>query len=70
MEKSEEHNRATQDRTREILELFTGADLGVAEYSDTLVHRIVEQVTVLSKEKIQIRFLGGVEVMQQLDAVR
>ena len=31
-----------------------------------LVYRIIERITVLSKEQIQIRFVGGYEMTQSL----
>lgn len=67
---SEKHARAVQDRVKEVSELLANEDMGLTEYSDTLVYRIVEQITVLSKEEIQIRFTGGLELTQRLDAVR
>ena len=38
----------------------------IGGYSDMLVARIIEQVTVLSAEKISIRFIGGQEAEQTL----
>ena len=32
---------------------------GVTEFDDTFIRRIVEQVTILSKDKIEVRFIGG-----------
>ena len=37
-----------------------------AGYSDALVYRIIERITVLSKEEIRIRFIGGFEITQPL----
>ena len=64
---SEKHTRAVQDRAKEVSELLANKDMGLTEYSDTLVYRIVEQITVLSKEEIQIRFTGGLELTQALE---
>ena len=50
----------------EIIELISAEDLDLTEYSDTLVYRVIERVTVLSKEKIRIRFVGGFEITQPL----
>ena len=47
--------------------LLSGEDLSLTEYSDTLIYRIVEQVTVLSKKQIRIRFIGGLEITQQIE---
>ena len=38
----------------------------ITEYSDALVYRIIERITVLSKEEIRIRFVGGFEITQPL----
>ena len=32
----------------------------------TLTYRIIEQITILSKEEIRIRFVGGYEITQSL----
>ena len=40
--------------------------MGLTEYSDTLVYRMIERVTVLSKEELRIRFVGGFELTQSL----
>ena len=44
-----------------MLRIFT-EDLDFMEYSDTMVYRVVERVTVRSEEKIRIRFVGGFEI--------
>ena len=31
----------------------------LTEFDDTFIRRIVEQVTILSKDKIEVRFIGG-----------
>ena len=67
---SEQHARAAQDRAKEVSELLAGENPGLTEYSDTLVYRIVEQITVPSKEEIRIRFTGGLELTQKLENVR
>ena len=66
LEKSEKHSRVMQDKAKEVSKLLSGEDLSLMEYSDTLVYRIVERVTVLSKKQIRIRFIGGLEMTQQL----
>ena len=67
---SEQHARAVQNRAKKAAELLANEDLSLTEYSDTLVYRIVEQITVLSKEEIRIRFTGGLELTQKLENVR
>ena len=56
-----------ESKYRKIMELISTEDLELTEYSDTLVYRVIERVTVLSKEKICIRFLGGYEMTQALN---
>ena len=46
--------------------LISAEDLDLTEYSDALVYRIIERITVLSKEEIRIRFIGGFEITHPL----
>ena len=55
-----------ENKAKEIMELISAEDLDLTEYSDTLVYRVIERVTVLSKEEICIRFVGGFEITQPL----
>ena len=55
-----------ENKAKEIMELISAEDLNLTEYSDTLVYRVIERVTVLSKEEIRIRFVGGFEITQPL----
>ena len=66
MEQMAEHSKVMEARTKEIMGLIADQDLDLTEYSDTLVYRIVEKVTVFSKEEIRIRFIGGFEMTQRL----
>lgn len=50
--------------SKEIMGLISAEDLDLTEYSDALVYRIIERITVLSKEEIRIRFVGGFEITQ------
>lgn len=65
MEQMAEHSKVKEHWAKELMELISDEDLDLTEYSDTLVYRIVEKVTVLSKEEIRIRFIGGFEVAQR-----
>lgn len=67
LEKSEKHSRAMQDKAKEVSKLLSSENLSLTEYSDTLVYRVVERVTVLSKKQIRIRFIGGLEITQALE---
>lgn len=55
-----------ENKAKEIMALIFAEDLDLTEYSDTLVYRVIERVTVLSKEEICIRFVGGFELTQPL----
>lgn len=66
LEQTAERSKATKSKVNEIMELISSEELDLTEYSDTLVYRIIEKVTVLSKEKIRIRFIGGFEIMQPI----
>ena len=59
-------NTGRENKAREIMELISAKDLDLTEYSNTLVYRVIERVTVLSKEEIRIRFVGGFEIVQSL----
>lgn len=59
-------NTGRENKAREIMELISAKDLDLTEYSNTLVYRVIERVTVLSKEEIRIRFVGGFEIAQSL----
>lgn len=70
MIKRQEHETKMQqakgDKTRDLLAIITDRDFQIAEYSDMLVTRIIEQITVLSAEKIRIRFVDGYTKEQRL----
>lgn len=70
MIKRQEHEtkmqKAKGDKTRDLLAIITDRDFQIAEYSDMLVTRIIEEITVLSAEKIRIRFVDGYTKEQRL----
>jgi site-specific DNA recombinase len=66
IEFSAEHSKAVESKTEEIMNLISAEDLDLTEYSDNLVYRIIERITVLSKDEIRIRFIGGFEITQPL----
>ena len=51
---------------RELIALLDDKDLNLTEYSDELVRRVIERVTVLSGDEIAIRFVGGMEVRRRV----
>ena len=66
LEHSEERRNAVEEKHRKIRELISSENLSLEEYSEALVYRMIERITVLSKEQIQIRFVGGYEMTQSL----
>ena len=66
IEYTAERSEVMEFKAKEVMGLISAEDLGPTEYSDTLVYRIIERITVLSKEKICIRFIGGFEITQPL----
>ena len=50
-ELSAQQNIGRENKAKEILSLLRAEDLDLTEYSDALVYRIIERITVLSKEK-------------------
>ena len=61
-----EGSQAMETKARDVTGLVSAEDLDLTEYSDILVYRIIERITVLSKEEIRIRFIGGFEINNQL----
>ena len=66
LEHSEERRNAVEEKHRRIRKLISSENLSLEEYSEALIYRIIERITVLSKEQIQIRFVGGYEMTQSL----
>lgn len=48
-----------EDRINDLIGLIESESMDLTEYSDALVYRIVERVTVLEKGRVRIRFVGG-----------
>lgn len=61
-----ERSKMMKVKAKEVIGLISAEDLDLTEYSDALVYRIIERVTVLSKEEIRIRFVGGFEITQPI----
>lgn len=61
-----DYARGREGEMRELIALLDDKDLNLTEYSDELVRRVIERVTVLSGEEIAIRFVGGMEVRQRV----
>ena len=52
--------------TQEFIQLVSSTDFNATGYSDTLVIRTIEEITVLSHDKIRIRFMGGYAVEEYI----
>src|SRR5699024_6237589 len=52
-------NMGRESEAKEIIALITAEDLGLTEHSDTLVYRVIERVSVLSKEETASASLVG-----------
>ena len=65
-ERQNVQNRDIMDKLREVMELLSAENMEITEYSDVLACRLIEQITVLSKTEIQIRFVGGYKIIQSL----
>lgn len=51
-----------EDRINDLIGLIESESMDLTEYSDALVYRIVERVTVLEKGRVRIRFVGEFEI--------
>ena len=66
IEYTAERSEVMESKAKEVMGLISAEDLDLTEYSDALVYRIIERITVLSKDEILIRFIGGFEINQPL----
>ena len=66
LEYTAERSEVMESKAKEVMGLISAEDLDLTEYSDALVYRIIERITVLSKGEIRIRFIGGFEITQLL----
>lgn len=48
-----------QKKLEDILKAIDIDIVELTEFDDTFIRRVVEQVTILSKDKIEVRFIGG-----------
>lgn len=56
-----------EDRINDLIGLIEAESMDLTEYSDALVYRIVERVTVLEKDRVRIRFVGGFEIWSKCE---
>ena len=61
LKKAIEDSAAQQEKVSQPEMLLTAKDLQIQEYDDALTARIIEKITVRSRNEIEIRFIGGYE---------
>ena len=66
LKKAIDDSTARQEKARQPEMLLSAKDLQIQEYDDALTARIVEKITVESRKKIEIRFIGGYKKTMQL----
>ena len=61
LKKAIEDSAAQQGKASQPEMLLSAKDLQIQEYDDALTARIIEKITVRSRNEIEIRFIGGYE---------
>ena len=59
LKKAIEDSATRQEKARQPEILLSAKDLQIQEYDDALTARIIEKITVRSRNEIEIRFIGG-----------
>lgn len=54
------------EQMNSVLERLEQENFTLVEYSDVVVRQMVERVTAVDKQKIKIRFIGGMEIVQSI----
>ena len=66
LKKAIEDSAAQQEKASQPEMLLSAKDLQIQEYDDALTARIIEKITVRSRNEIEIRFIGGYKKTIQL----
>ena len=66
LKKAIEDSAARQEKIGQPEMLLSAQDLQIQEYDDALTARIIERITVRSRNEILIRFIGGYEKVMML----
>ena len=66
LKKAIEDSAAQQEKTSQPEMLLSAKVLQIQEYDDALTARIIEKITVRSRNEIEIRFIGGYKKTMQL----
>ena len=67
LKKAIEDSAARQEKASQPEMLLSAKDLQIQEYDDALTARIIERITVRSRNEILIRFIGGYEKVMPLE---
>ena len=67
LKKAIEETAAQQEKASQPELLLSARDLQIQEYDDALTARIIEKITVRSRNEIEIRFIGGYEKAMPLE---
>ena len=66
LKKAIEDSAVRQEKVHHPEMLLSAHDLQIQEYDDALTARIIERITVRSRNEIEIRFIGGYKKTMQL----
>lgn len=66
LKKAIEDTAVQQEKASQPEMLLSAKDLQIQEYDDALTARIIEKITVRSRNEIEIRFIGGYKKTMQL----
>ena len=66
LKKAIEDTAAQQEKASQPEMLLSAKDLQIQEYDDALTARIIEKITVRSRNEIEIRFIGGYKKTMRL----
>lgn len=61
LKKAIDDSAAQQEKVNQPEMLLSAKDLQIQEYDDALTARLIEKITVRSRNEIEIRFIGGYE---------
>lgn len=67
LKKAIEETAAQQEKASQPEMLLSAKVLQIQEYDDVLTARIIEKITVRSRNEIEIRFIGGYEKAMPLE---
>ena len=60
------HDIGRENKVTEIMELISTKNIDLMEYLESMLYRVIQRVSMLSKEKIFIRFVCSFEITHLL----